>query len=82
MIWRITSGNLWDTKRVESDQSTQLKYKGKTLKSRQKVFWKVRVWDQDNKVSDWSKTATWEMALLQQSRLESKMDWNRRIKKK
>ena len=66
------TGNLWDTKKVESDQSTQLKYKGKPLKSRQKVFWKLRVWDQDNKISDWSKVAVWEMALLQQSDWKAK----------
>ncbi len=63
-------GNLWDTKRVESDQSIQLKYKGKKLGSRQKIYWKIRVWNQDNKVSDWTKVATWEMALLHPT------DWN------
>ena len=66
-------GNLWDTKKVHSDQSIQLKYKGNKLVSRQKVFWKVRVWNQDDEISGWSKIATWEMALLQSS--EWKANW-------
>jgi len=61
------TGNLWDSKRVNSDQSTQLKYNGTKLKSRQKVYWKIRAWNQDNKVTQWSAIATWEMALLQPS---------------
>jgi len=65
-------GNLWDTKKVISDRSIQLKYKGNKLGSRQKVYWKIRVWNQDNKVSDWSKIALWEMALLHPSDWKAK----------
>ncbi|NIA28435.1 MAG: family 78 glycoside hydrolase catalytic domain [Actinobacteria bacterium] len=57
------SGNLWDSGKVQSNQSVHIVYSGQKLKSRQQVFWKVRVWDKDGRPSAWSKTAVWEMAL-------------------
>ncbi len=60
-------GDLWDTKKTESDQSIQLRYGGKTLDSRQSVWWKVQVWDQDGTTSPWSDPARWSMGLLRQS---------------
>lgn len=65
-------GDLWDTDTVLSDQSIQIVYKGKELNSREKVFWKVKIWDQENKASSWSKTASWEMALLNESNWKAK----------
>ncbi|MGC9359729.1 MAG: family 78 glycoside hydrolase catalytic domain, partial [Anaerolineae bacterium] len=55
---------LWDTERVESDQSIQVPYEGPVLRSRQRVNWQVRVWDQDGQPSPWSERAWWEMGLL------------------
>ena len=50
-------GNLWDSSKVESDQSNQIVYKGKPLQSQIRCYWKVRVWDKDGKASNWSKPA-------------------------
>ena len=47
-------GDLWSPGRVDSDQTIQLAYAGKPLQSRMRVWWKVRVWDQDGKPSPWS----------------------------
>lgn len=58
-------GDLWDTGKVESGQSIQVVYGGKPLESRMRAFWKVRAWDNNEKASDWSETATWQMGLLQ-----------------
>ena len=58
--------DLWDTGKVVSDQSIQLAYAGKPLASRQRCFWKVRVWDQDGKMSE-SAPAQWEMGLLERA---------------
>jgi alpha-L-rhamnosidase len=44
-------------------------YAGKPLTSRMQCFWKVRVWDKDDKASAWSHPATWSMGLLE------KADW-------
>jgi alpha-L-rhamnosidase len=57
-------GNLWDSGKVTSDESIQIKYAGKPLESRMSCYWKVRVWNQDGKTTDWSKPATWTMGLL------------------
>src|SRR5262245_50059280 len=43
-------GDLWDTGKVASNQTIQIEYKGKPLSSRQQCFWKIRVWDQNDKV--------------------------------
>ena len=57
-------GDLWDSGKVDSDQTTQLAYAGSPLASRMRCFWKVRVWDKDGKASAWSRPATWQMGLL------------------
>lgn len=57
-------GDIWDSEIVLSDKSNQVKFAGSELASRQKVFWKVGVWDQQNENPSWSEISTWEMALL------------------
>ena len=57
-------GDLWDSGRVKSDETIHVSYAGKSLKSSQQVFWKVRVWDKSKKVSAWSKPVTWTMGIL------------------
>jgi alpha-L-rhamnosidase len=63
-------GDLWDSGRVSSDQSTHVAYAGRPLRSRQRCHWKVRTWDQHHQPSPWSAPAAWEMGLLQPS------DWS------
>ncbi|HWP39623.1 MAG TPA: family 78 glycoside hydrolase catalytic domain, partial [Tepidisphaeraceae bacterium] len=58
-------GDLWDSGRVESDQTTHIRYAGAKLQSSQQVFWKVRAWDRDGRPSPWSQPATWTMGLLE-----------------
>lgn len=65
-------GDLWDSGKVNSDQSIHIPYSGKKLESRMQVFWKVRVWDQNNQPSDWSQIAKWEMGLLEPSDWQAK----------
>ena len=57
-------GDLWDSKKVVSEQSIQVEYAGKPLESRTLCHWKVRVWDKDDKASAWSKPSGWSMGLL------------------
>jgi len=59
------TGDLWDSGKVESDESSQIPYAGKALTSRDQCFWKVVAWDQNNIPSPWSSTGQWEMGLLQ-----------------
>ena len=58
-------GSLWDSGKVQSSETLNIPYAGIPLKSGQKCFWKVRVWDGNGRVSDWSETAFWETALLE-----------------
>jgi alpha-L-rhamnosidase len=62
-------GTLWSAGKVASGQSQQVVYGGKPLASGQQCFWKVRVWDQNGDVSDWSTPASWTMGV---ARME---DW-------
>ena len=61
---RAGNGEIWDSGKVASDQSLNVVYAGKPLESRQRCWWKVRVWDQDGRVSGWSEAAMWSMGLL------------------
>jgi len=55
---------VWDTGKVESDQSVHVAYKGKSLTSATRYFWRVRTWDVEGKPSLYSQTQWWEMSLL------------------
>ena len=54
----------WDTGKVETKQSLHIVYGGRVLRSRERCYWTVRVWDHDGVASAWSEPATWEMGLL------------------
>lgn len=66
-------GDLWDSGKVESDQSHIIDYAGKPLLSTMPCFWKVQVWNSDNEPSDWSMPAHWSMGLLDQK--EWQAEW-------
>lgn len=55
---------LWDSGKVLSGQSTYIPYGGPPLKSRQRVVWRVRYWDQNGAGSAWSGWASLELGLL------------------
>lgn len=63
--------DLWDSGKVRSDKSIQVPYDGKQLQSRQKCFWKVRVWcGKDGK--SWSETGFWQVGLLNETDWKAK----------
>lgn len=62
-------GDLWNTGKLNSDQTIQVVYEGKPLRSRLRVWWKARVWDKDGEAAGWSVPARWTMGLL------DKADW-------
>lgn len=55
---------LWDSGRIESAQNHLVPYAGAALRSGQWVYWRVRVWDQDDQASAWSEPAHWSMGRL------------------
>lgn len=60
---------VWDSEKVYSGESVNIPYKGKQLASRERVYWKVRIWDEKENVSEWSEEAFFEAGLL------NKTDW-------
>ncbi|HOM62905.1 MAG TPA: family 78 glycoside hydrolase catalytic domain [Dysgonamonadaceae bacterium] len=62
---------LWDTKKVESDQSILIPYEGSELSSRQVCFWRVKVFTNRGN-SNWSAIGRWSMALLNDSDWQAK----------
>ena len=64
---QLEKPDLWDSEKVESNQSTRVKYNGKKLQSQQDCWWQVRVWDKNATVSEWSEPAFWHMGLLEES---------------
>ena len=66
----LEGGNaeLWDSGRVESDTSVHIPYGGDTLRSRQRMYWRVTVWDETGAAAE-SDVSWFEMGLL------SRDDW-------
>jgi len=64
---------MWNSEKILSDQATHIEYAGKPLQSRQRVDWKVRVWDEFDNPAEWSEFAWWEMGLLDE--LDWKAGW-------
>ncbi|MEI6679940.1 MAG: glycoside hydrolase family 78 protein [Mariniphaga sp.] len=65
-------GDLWNSGKVMSDQSVLLAYNGKPLESWQQCHWKVRVWEKEERASDWSQPAAWTMGLLDSNAWQAK----------
>ncbi|MBQ7350469.1 MAG: family 78 glycoside hydrolase catalytic domain [Bacteroides sp.] len=61
--------DLWNTGKVADAASVGIAYGGKPLASRSLAYWKVRVWNQKDEASDWSKPTSFGIGLL------SDRDW-------
>ena len=65
-------GDLWDSTEVLSAQSIHIVYRGKTLESGKRYHWKVRCWDEGDRLTPWSAPSWWETGLLTPSDWEGK----------
>ena len=65
-------GDCWDSGRINTDRHFHIEYGGKKVESRRRYYWRVRWWDKNGRPSAYSKTAFFEMGLLDKS------DWQAR----
>ena len=68
----FNSGIQWSTGKVIAPKNSNIEYSGKPLQSFTSYFWRVRTYDEQNKLSAWSKEAKFETAMLHQG------DWKSR----
>lgn len=55
---------LWSSGKITSGESVRVPYQGPDLSSCTAYTWQVRVWDNHDRVSKWSKVSTWRMGFL------------------
>ena len=67
---RSENNYLWNSGKILWDESFNIKYSGEDLKPSVKYFWKVRIWDNNDKISSWSKTGFFITGLFNGE------DWN------
>ena len=63
---------VWESGKIASDESHLQTYKGSVLKSGQRYFWQVRIWDNKGRSTNWSPASYWEMGLLSPSDWKAK----------
>ena len=57
-------GDLWSSGKQKSSASVMVSYKGKELASRSLCYWRVRVWNQNKEVSEWSEIARFGVGII------------------
>ena len=65
--------DLWDSGRIDSEQSVHVPYSGGPLASGKRVWWTVRLWDTDGQPTPYAPAAWWEMGLRKPA------DWQARL---
>ncbi|MEO6907442.1 MAG: alpha-L-rhamnosidase, partial [Abditibacteriaceae bacterium] len=61
------AADIWDSGCIESDATAFISYEGSSLKSRQRVYWTARSWNENKQASDWLAPQWFEMGLLNRS---------------
>lgn len=59
--------DLWNSGKVVGSQSIHVAYKGKQLIPTHKYCWKVKIWDEQGRESEWSAIQTFEMGLMDET---------------
>lgn len=73
---------LWDSGKIPGS-AMRMEYNGEKLKSRMRVKWKIRIWDEQDEPGDWSEEAVFEMGLLSPGNWKAKwITGNYKVNKK
>lgn len=72
IVCRDENGKLlWDSGKTD-EKTMRVVYAGENLKSRSRVIWQVRLWDENDKSDEWSEQAVFELGLLAASDWQAK----------
>lgn len=72
VVCRDENGKLlWDSGKTD-EKTMRVVYAGENLKSRGRVIWQVRLWDENDKSDEWSEQAVFELGLLAASDWQAK----------
>lgn len=55
----------WDSGRVTSRETLHIPYGGRPLRSRERIYWRVRAFDRQGRETDWSEPSWFEAGLLE-----------------
>src|SRR5947209_3396322 len=58
-----SKGNMWQSGKIYSAKNILIDYKGVPLQSATRYYWRVRIYNQNGKASQWSKITWFETAL-------------------
>lgn len=73
---------LWDSGKTPGS-AMRAQYAGEALKSRSRILWRVRLWDENDRPGDWSEEANFELGLLDASDWQAKwITGNYKVNKK
>ena len=59
-----SDADIWNSRKINSNTSVHIKYKGEALEAMKTYYWKVKIWDEQHSESNWSKIQKFEMGLL------------------
>ncbi|RZK82354.1 MAG: alpha-L-rhamnosidase [Pedobacter sp.] len=71
-LLKENKADIWNSGWITSNNMQLISYKGEPLISDQSYFWKVRVKDEKQRISQWSETAWWTTGLLRQTDWQAK----------
>ena len=64
-ILEARGGDLWDSGKIDSDQTLEVVYSGKPLRSGARYYWRLKVWDKFEQESAWSAVSWFETGLFE-----------------
>jgi len=63
----LLKGNIWDSKKIVSDNSVNIPYNGFALESNKAYYWRVCWWDKNDNRSPYSNVSVFETGFLKES---------------
>ena len=66
------NADCWNSGKVESDQSINIRYNGIPFESLTEYYWKVRIWDKNGKITKWSPVSSWTTGFVSPDNFKGK----------